>query len=134
MNNKKRKAEVIPALQSPHRPMAVRQQQVEQVVEVPVPIIQDPQKRIPQTVVEVMVEEPVPMIQEEIEHPPQNIQHDFHWTKQPAQRVADVPFDVTTSAYGQHFYYEDELLNAVETMSGMPAPSITRRRHYFYSL
>ena len=166
MNNKKRKADFIPASRSPHRPMVVHQQHVETFAEVPIPmtpeeIVQVPtiiqQERIIQQHVETFAEVPIPMTQEENINVPTIIQqeriiqqhvgtfaevpipmtpiiqHDVHWTKQPAQRVADVPFGVITSAYGPHFYYVDELLKAVETMSGMPAPSITRRRHYLYS-
>ena len=87
----------------------------------------------------VNVEVPIPMTQEEFV-PRQTIipkeritqQHDemnVHWTKQPAQRVADVSLRVALSAHGPYFLYEDELSRARWSVVGMPAPSITRS-HY----
>ena len=84
-------------------------------------------------------EVPIPMTQEEFV-PRQTIipkeritqQHDemnVHWTKQPAQRVADVSLRVALSAHGPYFLYEDELSRARWSVVGMPAPSITRS-HY----
>ena len=89
-------------------------------------------------------EVPIPMTQEEFV-PRQTIipkeritqQHDemnVHWTKQPAQRVADVSFDYCSSVYGPYFPYEDELSGARGCVAGMPAPSITRSRHYIAQL
>ena len=106
-------------------------------------------KLIIPTFMQKIVEVPVPMAQEEIVYIPvaheeiahkANIiqqesitqQHDemnVHWTKQPAQRVADVSLRVALSAHGPYFLYEDELSGARWSVVGMPAPSITRS-HY----
>ena len=56
-------------------------------------------------------------------------QHDEHWTKQPAQGFAGVSFDDISSVYGPYFPYEAHS-GAHGSLVGMPAPSITRGRHY----
>ena len=81
------------------------------------------------------------IIQQEIVHIPTIIQQEIitqqhdemnaHWTKQPAQRVADVSFDVISAVYGPYFPYEDELSGAHQGLAGLPAPSITRVRRLF---
>ena len=90
------------------------------------------------------VEVPIPMAQEEFvprqtiipkeritqQHDEMNVNHDEHWTKRPAQRVADVSLKVALSAYGHYFPYGNELSGARWSVVGMPAPSITRSRHY----
>ena len=93
----------------------------------------------------VNVEVPIPMTQEEFvprqtiipkesitqQHGEMNVNQQYvHWTKQPAQRVADVSLKVALSAHGPYFLYEDELSGARWSVVGMPAPSITRCRHY----
>ena len=118
---------VVPATSSPFKKRKlIISTFMQKIVEVPAPMAQE------ETVY-------IPMAQEGIVHKANIIQkeritqqHDemnVRWTKQPAQRVADVSLRVALSAHGPYFLYEDELSGARWSVVGRPAPSITRS-HY----
>jgi len=142
MNNKKRKAEFIPALRSPHRPMVVHQP-----VETMVEVVHVPKIIQQENIIQQHVEVPVQMNQEEIVHVPKIIQQEniiqqhvetmvevvhvpkiiqqeiVHWALAPFdEQVAQAPVIVQCSPP------VDELFFA--TALGPSAPSAPKRRNF----